>query len=88
MAAQIAQIAQAIPIKNPGGKTFSRAEVAKHNKKGDLWLVVDTAVYNLSKFPHPGGEGVLVRRFPFHALCDGRRRLLTFRKLANSTMSR
>ncbi|CAD6568700.1 MAG: hypothetical protein CYPHOPRED_002813 [Cyphobasidiales sp. Tagirdzhanova-0007] len=59
MAAQIAQIAQAIPIKNPGGKTFSRAEVAKHNKKGDLWLVVDTAVYNLSKFPHPGGEGVL-----------------------------
>jgi len=33
-------------------------EVAKHNKLGDAWLVVDGDVYNLSKFAkmHPGGE--------------------------------
>ncbi|KAL8286560.1 hypothetical protein RQP46_004577 [Phenoliferia psychrophenolica] len=26
-------------------KTFSRDEVAKHNKEGDLWTIIDTAVY-------------------------------------------
>lgn len=57
-----AQVATVQPIKNPSGKTFTRAEVARHNKKGDLWIVCDTAVYDLSKFAalHPGGEGVLV----------------------------
>ncbi|KZV85671.1 acyl-CoA dehydrogenase NM domain-like protein [Exidia glandulosa HHB12029] len=42
-------------------KTFTREEVAKHNKPGDLWIVVDTRVYDISKFAalHPGGQYVL-----------------------------
>ncbi|PWN46570.1 acyl-CoA dehydrogenase NM domain-like protein [Violaceomyces palustris] len=41
-------------------KTFTRDEVAKHNKKGDLWIIIDSEVYNVSKFSelHPGGENV------------------------------
>ncbi|KAJ7650361.1 peroxisomal acyl-CoA-dehydrogenase [Roridomyces roridus] len=43
-------------------KQFTLEEVAKHNKPGDLWVVVDAKVYNLSKFSsmHPGGLAVLL----------------------------
>ncbi|GAA6005841.1 hypothetical protein JCM11491_004030 [Sporobolomyces phaffii] len=44
-------------------KGFSTEEVAKHNKEGDLWIIIDSAVYDLSKFVdlHPGGAGVLIQ---------------------------
>jgi len=34
----------------------------QHNKEGDLWVIVDSIVYDLSKFGnlHPGGLGVLL----------------------------
>lgn len=40
---------------------FSRAEVAKHTKENDLWIVIDGSVYDLSKFVdlHPGGAYVI-----------------------------
>ncbi|KAF8235821.1 acyl-CoA dehydrogenase [Tricholoma matsutake] len=43
-------------------KQFSREEVAKHNKQGDLWIIVDTKVFDISKFAamHPGGLSVLL----------------------------
>eukprot|EP01117_Protostelium_nocturnum_P008995 TRINITY_DN3230_c0_g1_i1.p1 TRINITY_DN3230_c0_g1~~TRINITY_DN3230_c0_g1_i1.p1 ORF type:complete len:518 (-),score=200.74 TRINITY_DN3230_c0_g1_i1:159-1712(-) len=43
-------------------KKFTLEEVAKHNKSGDLWVVIDSVVYDLSKFEdlHPGG-GVVLR---------------------------
>ncbi|WWC85396.1 uncharacterized protein L201_000259 [Kwoniella dendrophila CBS 6074] len=43
-------------------KPLTRDEVAKHNKAGDLWVIVDSIVYDLSKFGnlHPGGIGVLL----------------------------
>ncbi|TFK27199.1 acyl-CoA dehydrogenase [Coprinopsis marcescibilis] len=43
-------------------KVFTREEVAQHKKEGDLWIVVDSNVYNLSKFAamHPGGLSVLL----------------------------
>ncbi|KAJ7593030.1 peroxisomal acyl-CoA-dehydrogenase [Mycena floridula] len=42
-------------------KQFSREEVAKHNKQGDLWVIIDGQVFDLSKFAamHPGGLAAL-----------------------------
>ncbi|TXT15703.1 hypothetical protein VHUM_00206 [Vanrija humicola] len=42
-------------------KSITREEVEKHNKQGDLWVIIDSIVYDLSKFArlHPGGAGVL-----------------------------
>ncbi|ETW83018.1 hypothetical protein HETIRDRAFT_474137 [Heterobasidion irregulare TC 32-1] len=41
---------------------FDRDDVAKHNKPGDLWVIVDAKVYDLSRFAamHPGGLAVLL----------------------------
>nr|GAT49476.1 acyl-CoA dehydrogenase [Mycena chlorophos] len=43
-------------------KQFTKEEIAKHNKQGDLWLVVDSKVYDVSRFAamHPGGLSVLL----------------------------
>lgn len=37
-------------------KTFSKSDVASHNKADSLWIVVDDDVYDLTKFQdeHPG----------------------------------
>ncbi|KIP05823.1 hypothetical protein PHLGIDRAFT_91676 [Phlebiopsis gigantea 11061_1 CR5-6] len=42
-------------------RTFTTQEVAQHNKSGDLWIIIDAKVYDLSRFAdmHPGGSGVL-----------------------------
>uniref|UniRef100_A0A7S3CKK9 Cytochrome b5 heme-binding domain-containing protein n=1 Tax=Strombidium rassoulzadegani TaxID=1082188 RepID=A0A7S3CKK9_9SPIT len=51
--------------KNPQSqkKTITRAEVMKHNKPNDFWVILKTKVYNISNFPseHPGGQSVLTR---------------------------
>ncbi|PFH53074.1 hypothetical protein AMATHDRAFT_55444 [Amanita thiersii Skay4041] len=43
-------------------RQYSREDVALHNKKGDLWVVIDSKVFDLSKFAnlHPGGLAVLL----------------------------
>ncbi|CCU97476.1 unnamed protein product [Malassezia sympodialis ATCC 42132] len=43
-------------------KRYSREEIAKHNKPDDLWIIIDSYVYDLSDFidAHPGGEAVLL----------------------------
>ncbi|KAJ3808061.1 acyl-CoA dehydrogenase/oxidase [Lentinula aff. lateritia] len=42
-------------------KTLTFEEVKKHNKDGNLWIVIDSKVFDLSKFAdlHPGGPNVL-----------------------------
>ena len=43
------------------GKSFTLAEVAKHNKPTDAWIIVDGRVYDISSYvdEHPGGDEIL-----------------------------
>lgn len=44
-------------------KTFTKGDVASHNKGDDLYIIVDDDVYDLTKFQedHPGGKKILTR---------------------------
>lgn len=50
-------------------KKYSIEEVATHNSKGDLWIIVDNQVFDLSKFQneHPGVS--LRSKTSFHTIC-------------------
>eukprot|EP00959_Pyramimonas_sp_CCMP1952_P090083 1885972-Pyramimonas_sp.AAC.2 len=41
--------------------SYSRDEVAQHNKDGDCWIIIDNRVFDVTKFArfHPGGKWVL-----------------------------
>ncbi len=43
-------------------KSYTKEEVAKHNKSSDCWLILDGEVYDVTKFleSHPGGEEILL----------------------------
>ncbi|KAI0058035.1 fumarate reductase [Artomyces pyxidatus] len=45
-----------------GQKSFSAEEVAKHNKKEDIWVIVDGQVLDVTNFlpDHPGGEKAII----------------------------
>jgi len=47
----------------PATRMYSLEEVARHNKDGDCWVVIDNQVYDVSKFLklHPGGRQVLLK---------------------------
>lgn len=44
-------------------KSFTAEEVASHNKATDLYIIVDSDVYDLTKFQdeHPGGKKSKIR---------------------------
>ncbi|KAI5476997.1 hypothetical protein MNV49_006955 [Pseudohyphozyma bogoriensis] len=45
-------------------QSYTISEVNKHSKEGDLWVVVNNDVYDLSRFAdaHPGGSSVLFQQ--------------------------
>jgi len=50
------------PASSSGPKEFTMEEVAKHNKKDDIWVVVEGEVLDVTKFlpDHPGGEKAII----------------------------
>lgn len=53
--------AESSPAK-AGAATFTTADVAKHNKKDDCWVIVDGQVLDVTSFlpDHPGGEKAIL----------------------------
>lgn len=49
------------PAPASGGE-YTKEEVAKHNKKDDIWVIVDGQVLDVTKFlpDHPGGEKAIL----------------------------
>ncbi|TFL05447.1 acyl-CoA dehydrogenase/oxidase [Pterulicium gracile] len=43
-------------------RVLTRDEISKHNTEGNLWIIVDSKVYDVSRFAdlHPGGDTVLL----------------------------
>lgn len=44
-------------LDNAAKVMYSREEVAKHTQEGDIWVIIENDVYDLSPFlqEHPGG---------------------------------
>ena len=43
-------------------KLFTREEVAKHSSSESAWIIIDSVVYDITKFAamHPGGEMIIL----------------------------
>ncbi|KAJ7072559.1 fumarate reductase [Mycena amicta] len=54
--------AAAAPAASGTAKEFTKEEVAKHNKKDDIWVIVEDDVLNVTNFlpDHPGGEKAIL----------------------------
>ncbi|KAJ3184687.1 Cytochrome b5 [Geranomyces variabilis] len=52
----------AAPVPAAGPRILEWNEISKHNKRDDLWMVIDGKVYDTTRFldEHPGGEEVMV----------------------------
>ena len=42
--------------------TFTREQVAEHNSASSAWIIIDSVVYDITKFApmHPGGEAIIL----------------------------
>ena len=59
------QVAPSPPVAakaSGGARSFTEAEIAKHNSEGDLWVVIEGKVYDLTSFlpDHPGGKKAIM----------------------------
>ena len=57
---EVAKVSAPAPLKSP--RKLTSFLLAQHSREGDLWIVIDTVVYDLSRFVdlHPGGGHVLL----------------------------
>ncbi|CAN4094421.1 unnamed protein product [Withania somnifera] len=46
---------------NKAVKTYSKAEVALHNKRTDCWIIIKDKVFDVTSYveEHPGGDAIL-----------------------------
>ena len=42
-------------VMQSGLKEYAMSEVSKHNKTGDMWIVMGNKIYDMSSYKHPGG---------------------------------
>ncbi|KAJ0254594.1 Cytochrome B5-like protein [Hirschfeldia incana] len=42
-------------------KSYSKSEVAEHNKRDDCWIIIKDKVYDVTSYveEHPGGDAIL-----------------------------
>ncbi|EKM80776.1 hypothetical protein AGABI1DRAFT_112511 [Agaricus bisporus var. burnettii JB137-S8] len=61
-AASTPDSAAAAPVGKSASGEYTLADVAKHNKKDDIWVVIDGQVLDVTKFlpDHPGGEKAII----------------------------
>jgi len=52
-----------LPTNQPAAKTYTAANVAKHNSANDCWMIIDSKVYDLTNYltQHPGGEQTILQ---------------------------
>ncbi|RPD63819.1 Flavocytochrome c [Lentinus tigrinus ALCF2SS1-6] len=58
---KVEAVAKSAPAPS-GGASYSAADVAKHNKKDDCWVIIDGQVLDVTSFlpDHPGGEKAIL----------------------------
>lgn len=51
-----------VPKTNTVGLSLNMTEIAKHNTRGNCWLLISNKVYNVTSYiiAHPGGAGTIV----------------------------
>ncbi len=49
-----------LTTQNPSSGSFTLTEISQHSIEGDCWLLINSKVYDVSKFTpnHPGGDAI------------------------------
>ncbi|KAG7588138.1 Cytochrome b5-like heme/steroid binding domain [Arabidopsis suecica] len=49
------------PVEVVRPKSYSKSEIAEHNKRNDCWVIIKDRVYDVTSYveEHPGGDAIL-----------------------------